>query len=460
LSLTPPNADQTPNASLESVLLTEKLYKRPSRPPDYRKETSALARLSKALAESPQTVLGALTDVILELLPSESAGISILAGDRFHWAAISGQWKSYVGGGTPSNFSPCADVLSLNRPLLFGRVEQRYPYYKDANPPVEEALLVPFFIEGKAVGTIWAAAHSESRKFDAEDERLMKSLSAFASLAYQTVLSIEKLQKQVSSGRDSENELRELNSALQNTIESGSRQLEAKNEEILKQATELRELTVNLMETQDLERRRIARELHDSVGQMLALLTMNLSSMQKTAEGTAPDMSAKLRESQKLLADISDEIRTTSYLLHPPLLEEIGLVTAIEIYMEGLRERSGLKIDLDAQRDFGRLADGKELALFRVMQECLTNVHRHSGSDTAKVRLQRHDGQAILEVEDRGKGISLQALDGAKSRGGVGLQGMRERLRHFGGELLVESVPSGTRIRASLPLGETSPEGQ
>ena len=162
---------------VESILCTEELRRRPSRPPDYEKENRALVVLAQALADSPRTVLQTLADTLLDLCSAGSAGVSLLTtednGKRFYWPAIAGSWKSHIGGGTPRDFGPCGDVLDRNATLLFSHVERRYTYFQPVTPPVEEALLVPFYVGGKAVGTIWAVAHDEDRKFDAEDERIM-----------------------------------------------------------------------------------------------------------------------------------------------------------------------------------------------------------------------------------------------------------------------------------------------
>src|SRR6202051_3045252 len=164
---------------LESILCTDELKRRPPRSPDYEKESRALVALAEALSESPRTVLQTLADIILDVCRAGSAGISLLTkedgGKRFYWPAIAGEWKPHIGGGTPRDFGPCGDVLDRNAPLLMRQVHRRYRYFEPVKPPLEEALLIPFYVHGTAVGTIWAVAHND-RKFDAEDERLMKSL--------------------------------------------------------------------------------------------------------------------------------------------------------------------------------------------------------------------------------------------------------------------------------------------
>ena len=201
-----------PAASLESILCTEDLLNRPSRPPDHRVENSALVALTSALADSPQSILQTLADKVLEVLQADSAGLSLLTKDekRFYWAAIAGAWQPHIGGGTPRDFGPCGDVLDHNRSMLFTHWERRYPYLSTATPLADEGLLVPFHVNGKAVGTIWAIAHDPHRKFDAEDLRLLESMGRFASAAYQVAESNSDLNSEIVAREKAEEELREL----------------------------------------------------------------------------------------------------------------------------------------------------------------------------------------------------------------------------------------------------------
>ena len=172
---------------LEAVLCTEELARRPVRPPDHETESRALVLLVQALADSPHTILQTLADNILTQFKVGSAGVSLLTKDEKHfvWPAIAGAWQSHIGGSVPRDFGPCGDVLDHNAPLLFRRLERRYAYLQQATPPAEECLLIPFYVKGKAVGTIWVIAHDDRRKFDAEDLRQLQALGRFASAAYQ-----------------------------------------------------------------------------------------------------------------------------------------------------------------------------------------------------------------------------------------------------------------------------------
>lgn len=212
-----------------------------------------------------------------------------------------------------------------------------------------------------------------------------------------------------------------------------------------------------LLELQDEERRRIARELHDGVGQHIVALSLNATMILREEATLSSDGAQRVRDSLNLLEEVSREIRTMSYLLHPPLLDEAGLNSALRWYVEGFSERSRIAVRLDLPDEFERLPREHELCLFRIAQECLMNIHRHSGSITARVRLTRTDGQTKLEVSDDGRGIRYKdesrVTPGRNT--GVGLRGMRERVRHLGGTLEIHSTTEGTKVTATLPPGKS-----
>jgi signal transduction histidine kinase len=235
----------SPAASLESIVCTDKLLGRPSRPPDHQKENAALSALVSALADSPRTILQTLADKVLQTLEADSAGLSLLTkdGKRFYWAAIAGAWQPHIGQGTPRDFGPCGDVLDSNVTMLFTHWERRYPYLSVAMPLAEEGLLVPFHVNGKAVGTIWTIAHSDHRKFDAEDQRLLESMGRFASAAYQTFESIEDLKSGIAAREQAETELRELTDGLERQVRARTRELESRNKALAKARSELAHVT-------------------------------------------------------------------------------------------------------------------------------------------------------------------------------------------------------------------------
>jgi two-component system, NarL family, sensor kinase len=223
---------------------------------------------------------------------------------------------------------------------------------------------------------------------------------------------------------------------------------------ILERTAELQNLSQKLLKVQDEEKRKLARDLHDSTGQTLAALKISISFLQENCRQHSSTLG--LVSQVAALADQAiDEIRTTSYLLHPPLLDEVGFRCAAEWYVEGFAKRSGIKVTLDLATERERLPMRMEIALFRVLQEALTNVHRHSGASQVSVCSRRESESVILEVKDFGCGIPaerLVGLRGASAEMGVGLAGMRERLNELNGKFEIESDSHGTSIRAIVPL--------
>ena len=220
----------------------------------------------------------------------------------------------------------------------------------------------------------------------------------------------------------------------------------------------LRRLSGRLLQIQDEERRRLARDLHDSAGQLLAVLSMNLTPLQADASMN-PKTSRVITESLALVKELSRELRTVCHLLHPPLLDEMGLSSGLRVYLEGFTERSKINVSLDLPDNFGRLPRELETAIFRIVQECLTNIHKHSESPVAAVRIVRSAHQIRVEVRDRGKGIHPDKREALESGGavGVGIRGIRERLRQLDGTLEIESHNGlGTVIVANLPVSDAS----
>ena len=217
---------------------------------------------------------------------------------------------------------------------------------------------------------------------------------------------------------------------------------------------ELQKLTHRLLKVQDEERRKLARDLHDTTGQTLAALKIAVSQLHETCN-EMPAATAIVSEVEQLADQAIGEIRTMSYLLHPPLLDEVGFACAAEWYIDGFAKRSGINVQAEIAKPHERLPRNVEIALFRVLQESLTNVHRHSGASDANIHFQ-HDGDAvILEIRDFGKGIPeerLRLLHGVGAETGVGLAGMRERLHELNGTLEIKSDQCGTSMRATVPL--------
>jgi PAS domain S-box-containing protein len=228
----------------------------------------------------------------------------------------------------------------------------------------------------------------------------------------------------------------------------------------LRAATDsLRDLSARLLRMRDDEQRRLARELHDSVGQLLAAIGMNMSVVAAESDRLSPAATKCVAENADLIQQVSREIRTMSHLLHPPLLDEAGLASALRWYVEGFAKRSGIEVDLEIPDKMGRLPNQTEIAIFRVVQECLTNIHRHSGSPSASVRVFMQKNRMLLEVEDQGKGIAEDTQRRMEHTGqmGVGFSGMRERLWQLGGTLHLQSGRKGTLVKAILPIDSSAP---
>jgi PAS domain S-box-containing protein len=254
----------------------------------------------------------------------------------------------------------------------------------------------------------------------------------------------------VTRQRRGETELRESNRLLSEARDQLERRVQRRTTDLEVANNNLRDLSARLLRMQDDERRRLARELHDSVGQLLAAISMNISTVQSQAHKLDPRGARAVSENASLVDRVSSEIRTLSYLLHPPLLEIAGLATALRWYVDGFSERSKIKVDLSIPEHFRRLPEGAEIAVFRIIQECLTNIHRHSESSTASIVIREDDDRLVVQVQDHGKGIPPEKLRELADSAGVGFGGIRERVRPFGGTLDVRSDSGGTVITATL----------
>ena len=263
-------------------------------------------------------------------------------------------------------------------------------------------------------------------------------------------------------------ELRRTHDGLEQRVRRRTTELERANDDLKAQILErrraeesLRHLSGRLLQLQDEERRRIARELHDSTTQALGALAINVDQAQRLApqvEGT--NLRSLLGDSRELVDQVSLEIRTVSYLLHPPMLDELGLEYVLHWFVEGFSRRSGIAVDMDIQPDLGRLPPEVETTLFRIAQEAMTNVHRHSGSITATIELHRDSDTATLVIEDQGRGMPPDVLEPTRhpiATLGIGIAGMRERVRQLGGRLEISGSSRGTVVRVVLPLPSQPP---
>jgi signal transduction histidine kinase/PAS domain-containing protein len=277
------------------------------------------------------------------------------------------------------------------------------------------------------------------------DDYLIKPFSARELLARVSGrLEIARLQ------RDRESQLRLNQAELE-------RRVQERTQDLLDASHELRELSARILQAQDEERRRIARELHDGAGQLIAALGMEASNLATERDRLSSRAASSLDNIESLVVQMTQDIRTMSHLLYPPLLDDVGLQSALTDYINGFAERSGIQVSLHLPVAIERLDRDYELSFFRIVQECLTNIHRHSGSRTASIRIIQDEEALVLDVRDKGKGIPAKRLSEIQSRGsGVGIRGMRERVLQFSGAMTIESDSSGTRIHVVLPTPKTS----
>jgi len=269
--------------------------------------------------------------------------------------------------------------------------------------------------------------------------------------------------------RVSEEALRKSHADLEHRVEQRTRELfeltsrlRAEVEQRTVAEAHLRELSGRLLSMRDEERRRIARELHDSTGQLFVALQWNLALLQQSVSNVDPALAEKVSESVRIADQAINEVRTMSYLLHPPMLDEAGLLLAIHWYVDGFVKRSNIKVDLELPETLERLPRDLETTVFRILQEALTNVHRHAGSSTARVQLTLASGNLGLRIQDQGKGIPRNKIEGSQNVGtriGVGIRGMRERVRQFGGELQISAGNPGTCVEAIFPLPRDQERG-
>jgi signal transduction histidine kinase len=294
---------------------------------------------------------------------------------------------------------------------------------------MKSAIISPLIARERTLGAITFVMAESNRRFSQSDVQFVEDLARRAATAVDNARLHRILE-------DQRQELQTSNERLEHRVEE-------RTSELRQAATSLRDLSTRLLNIQDEERRRIARELHDSLGQHLTAAKLNIDIALATGDSKAKE---KLSRAQQEVEQSVQEVRTLSHLLHPPLLEEAGLPSALDWYVKGFAERSAIPVELELDPNLGRLSREIETTIFRVVQESLTNVHRHSGSTSASIRVLRKGAEVSIEITDSGKGMEPEP------RLGVGIQGMRERVRQLGGTLRIESPGTGTRVLAIVPI--------
>ncbi len=342
----------------------------------------------------------------------------------------------------------CAVVCGLAPAVLNGLVGFLGIFYWFVDPRHSLSISRPSEIHGVIgfilVCAVLTALGAANRR---KQLRLDETVAAVTKEAGERKRAEEELQK---AHDELEGRVQERTAELSQTLD----RLEAEIK-VREQAQEqLRLLSVRLMTLRDEERRRIARDLHDTTGQTLAAIKMTLALLQQTGTRAA-DLPRLVNELNALTTEALQEVRTTSYLLHPPLLDEAGIASAARWFVEGFAKRSGIQVHYDIPEQMERPPRDCELVLFRVLQESLTNVHRHSGATAANIILKVDTDKLRLEVDDNGCGISadrLQRFNASAGGAGVGIAGMRERVRELGGRLEIQSNQTGTIVSATLPV--------
>jgi PAS domain S-box-containing protein len=381
-----PTAGSSALPPLETVLCTEELNHRPSRPPDYETGNRALVLLARALADSPSTILQTFAETILTVLQCGSAGVSLVTADgaRFHWPAIAGAWAPHIGGGTSRNFGPCGDAFDRNCPLLFKHFERRYLYFLPVTPPIEECLLVPFYVAAKAVGTIWAITHDDrpgARKFDNEDVRMLESLGTFASAAYQAVEQLRAFREQDQERQEAANALRDMNEAL--LVSS------VKQHELAEQATNA--------ETAMRNSERRYRRLFESAKDGILILDVH--------SGRITDANASL----------GGLIETASNELLGKELWEVGLFSdksASEAAVRELQTKGFIRYEnLTLESTRGRLVDVEVIAnVYREDHHSVVQCNIRDITERTRLERKTHEQAAALADLDRRKDEFLAML--------------------------------------------------
>jgi signal transduction histidine kinase/ActR/RegA family two-component response regulator len=455
-------------APLESILLTDQLHQRPSRASDYKAENDALVSLTQSLADSPQAILQKLVDKVLEITGAGSAGLSMLTedGERFEWVAIAGRWSPHLGGGTPRDFGPCGDVLDRNAPMLFTRWERRYPYLAEATPLAEEGLLVPFRIDDRPAGTIWAINHDSDDRFDAEDLRLLESMGRFAAAAYQAH----------KSSTVSEQHRAALN-LLEDAVQS-RRLVEDANQRLREEVAQRLRVEASLRESDRLKNEFLAllgHELRNPLAPIYhssEILTRTLADNPQARAGAAV-----IQRQTRLLTRMVDDLLDVARISQGNISLRREIIDLSGVVAQGVETVDPLLIEKRHQlsiefcfRPLYVSGDADRLA------QCVSNLVSNAAKYTdpeGRIRIEvRAEGSfAVVEVADNGCGIpdtllprifelfvqGDQTLDRAQGGLGIGLPVVKKLVEMHGGSVSARSRGPGEGASFEMRLPQVAP---
>lgn len=457
-------------APLEEVLCTGELERRSAHSPDYQAENDAFVSLLAVLAERPGDVLQEMAERMLDLLRADSAGLSLLTPDgiAFYWPAIAGMWKPHIGGGTPRDFGPCGDVLDRNAPLLFGDLARRYTYFAAVSPPVKEALLVPFYVEGKAVGTLWAVAHGD-KKFDSEDLRQLQSLGRFAAGAYQVTESRAFERARRLAALNLMEDAVDARQAME-TVNAELRVLERRTQEQAQSLADLNRRKDHFLAVLSHELRNPLASIRGATHVMR--LQQERSPVQVDAQGMIERQVAQLTRLIDDLLEVS-RISTGRVRLQLDRVDFRGIVHRAIGASRQQGDRKGQSLE-ESLPEKPQWVDGDPVRLEQVIVNLLSNACKYTDrGGRIRVSIQRENEHVVLRVRDNGVGISAemlprifdlftqadQSLDRAQGGLGIGLALVQSLVALHGGQIEVLSTPGeGSEFTIRLPAREAPVE--